>query len=77
MLSAIPNRIISIFENEKAGSAVFFNPNTLHQSIPGSSEYRYVFEITVMRTVVEVDMLKHYPGTPDSIHLLQAYQAYI
>jgi len=66
-----------VFENKKPGSALFFNPNTFHQSIPGNSEHRYVFEITFMRTVFEVDMLKNYPGTPDSIHLLKAYQAYI
>jgi hypothetical protein len=66
-----------IFESEKPGFSLIFNTEGFHQSIPGDSEDRYVFEITIMRTIVEVDLLKYYPGTPDSIHLLQAYHAYL
>ena len=66
-----------IFESEKTGYSVLFNPNLQHQSITGSSNYRYCLEVTVMRTVIEVDMLKCYEGTCDDKWLLQAYQAYI
>ena len=66
-----------IFESEKPGlSLIFKNSNLIHQSIPGESENRYVLELTLMRTVVNVDMLKYYPSTPDSLHLQQAYYAY-
>jgi hypothetical protein len=66
-----------ILESEKPGFSLLFNTEAYHQSIPGNAEDRYVLELTLMRTVVEVDMLKYYPGVPDSIHLLQAYQVYI
>lgn len=66
-----------IFESEKAGCSVLFNNNLKHQSITGSSHYRYCLELTLMRTVIEVDMLKCYEGAPDDKWLLQAYQAYI
>jgi len=65
-----------LFENKKPGSAVLFNPDLLHHSICGTSEMRYAIEITLMRTLVEVDILKHYPSTPDSKYFYQAYQAY-
>lgn len=66
-----------IFESNKGGFCLCFNNNLYHQSIPGKSSERYVIEITLMRTIAKVDILKNYPGTPDSIHLKQAYQAYI
>ena len=66
-----------VFESKKAGFCVLFNNNLPHQSITGSSEYRYVLELTLMRTAIEVDILKCYEGTPDDKWLLQAYQAYI
>ena len=66
-----------IIESERPGCSVIFDQERLHQSLPGNSEDRYCFEITVMRTIVEVDTLKYYPSAPSSIHLLQAYQAYI
>jgi len=66
-----------IFENNKAGSSVLFNNNLMHQSITGSSDYRYCLELTLMRTIIEVDISKCYEGTPDDKWLLQAYQAYI
>jgi hypothetical protein len=64
-------------QSEKPGCAVIFDQNKPHRCIPGKTEDRYCFEITVMRTLVETDMLKHYPCAPSSIHLLQSYQAYI
>ena len=66
-----------IFESEEPGFSLIFNTEAFHQSIPGNSKDRYVFEITVMRTIFEVDMLKYYPSVPDSTHFFQAYQAYI
>ena len=66
-----------IIESEIPGCSVIFDQERLHRSLPGKSEDRYCFEMTVMRTLVEVDMLKHYPGAPSSQHLLQAYHAYI
>jgi hypothetical protein len=66
-----------IYESEKPGFSLVFNTEQWHQSIPGSSKDRYVLELTLMRTLVDVDILKYYPGTPNTIHLLQAYQAYI
>ena len=66
-----------IIESERPGCSVIFDQERLHQSLPGKSGSRYCFEITVMRTLVEVDMLKYYQGSPSSQHLLQAYHAYI
>tara|TARA_B100000315_G_C14459199_1_gene532950 strand:- start:42 stop:899 length:858 start_codon:yes stop_codon:yes gene_type:complete len=66
-----------IVESEKPGCSLMFTAEKWHKNMPGNSEDRYCFEMTVMRTVVEVDMLKYYPGAPDSIHLKQAYHAYI
>ncbi len=66
-----------IIESEIPGCSVIFDQDRLHRSMPGKSEDRYCFEITVMRTLVEVDMLMYYPGAPSSQHLLQAYHAYI
>ena len=65
-----------IFESKKPGLAVLFNPDLPHHSISGTSEMRYAIEITLMRTLVEVDILKHYPSTPDSKYFYQPYQAY-
>lgn len=65
-----------IFESNKSGGALIFDNNLMHQSIAGNKNYRYCFELTLMRTVSEVNLLKHYAGTPDDKHLLQAYQAY-
>ena len=59
-----------IFESEKAGLSVLFNNNLKHQSITGSSKYRYCLEITLMRTVIEVDMLKCYEGSADDLSLI-------
>ena len=66
-----------IIESEQPGFAVIFNNNLYHQSIPGKSGDKYLLELTLMRTIIKVDMLKHYPGAPDSLYLEQAYQAYI
>ena len=66
-----------IIESEKPGCAVVFNQNLYHQAIPGKSGARVLLELTFMRTIIKVDMLKYYPGTPDSLYLEQAYQAYI
>ena len=66
-----------IFESEKAGLSVLFNNNLKHQSITGSSKYRYCLEITLMRTVIEVDMLKCYEGSADDTWLSHLHQAYI
>ena len=66
-----------IVESEKPGCSLMFDTERFHQSMPGNSEDRYCFEMTVMRTVVEVDILKYYPGAPASVHLNQAYQAYL
>ena len=66
-----------IIESERPGCSVIFDQERLHQILPGKSGMRYCFEITVMRTLVEVDMLKYYQGFPSSQHLLQAYHAYI
>ena len=66
-----------IIESEQPGYAVIFNQNLYHQAIPGKSGDRYLLELTLMRTIIKVDMLKHYPGTPDSLYLERAYQAYI
>jgi hypothetical protein len=65
-----------IFESERPGFSLLFNTETWHQSIPGNSGDRYVLELTLMRTLVDVDLFKYYPGTPNTIHLKQAYQAY-
>ena len=64
------------FESKKPGFAVLFNTEMLHHGIPGTSEIRYSIEITLMRTLIEVDILKHYPSTPDSKYFYQAFQAY-
>jgi len=66
-----------IIGSERPGCSVIFDQERLHQCIPGNSKDRFCFEITLMRTLVEVDILKYYPSAPSSIHLLQAYQAYI
>jgi len=66
-----------VFKSEKAGCALMFNSNIMHQSITGSTNYRYVLELTLMRTAIEVDMLKNYEGNPDDKWFSQAYKAYI
>ena len=68
---------VKIFESEKAGYSVLFNNNLLHQSITGSGSYRYCLELTLMRTIIAVDMLKCYEGTPDDKWLLNAYRGYM
>jgi hypothetical protein len=65
-----------LFENKKPGSAVLFNPDLFHHSTSGKSEMRYAIEITLMRTLVEVDILKHYPSTPDSKYFYHPFKAY-
>ncbi|MEK9629350.1 MAG: hypothetical protein VW455_10055 [Nitrospinota bacterium] len=65
-----------VFDSEKPGFAVLFYTEALHHSIPGTSEARYAIEITLQRTLYEVDILKHYPSTPDSKYFYNAYQAY-
>ena len=64
------------FKSKEPGFAVVFNTETLHHAIPGKSEARYAIEITLLRTLVKVDLLKHYPSTPDSKFFNQAYYAY-
>ena len=66
-----------IIQSERPGCTVIFDQNKPHRCIPGKTEDRYCLEITVMRTLVEIDTLKYYPSAPASVHLLQPYQAYI
>lgn len=66
-----------VFESKRAGFTAMFNPNYEHQSITGSSNYRYVLELTLMRTITEVDMLKYYEGTVDDKWFSHALRAYI
>lgn len=64
------------FESSKPGLAVVFNPDLPHYATCGTSETRYAIEITLLRTLFEVDILKHYPSTPDSTYFYQPYRAY-
>ena len=65
-----------VFESSKVGGALIFDNNSMHQAIAGDEKDRYCFELTIMRTLFDVDLLKHYAGTPDDKHFLQAYHAY-
>jgi len=65
-----------LFESEKPGCAVMFDNNLMHEAITGNKNYRYCLELTIMRTVVKTNMLKHYEGEPDDRWLRQAYYAY-
>ena len=53
------------------------NPNLIHAAIPGNTNYRYCLELTLLRTAIEVNMLKHYGRGPDDKWFLRVYQAYI
>ena len=66
-----------LFESEKAGCAVMFDQNLRHEAIAGNKNYRYVLELTILRTVVKTNMLKHYDGEPGYTWLKQAYYAYL
>lgn len=67
-----------IFESEKPGlSLLFKNSDFDHQAISGSKYYRYLIELTIMKTFKNVDELKYYPGSPNSLYLKNAFFAYL
>ena len=67
-----------IFENKTSGLAILFkNSDVKHQAITGKKYFRFVIEVTIMRTFKEVDELKYYPSSPNSLYLNNAFYAYL
>ena len=67
-----------ILSSTEAGLALLFqNSSVDHRSIPGHSYYRYTFDITMMRTLIQSDPFRNYAGTSDDRHLSSPIYAYL
>ena len=67
-----------VFESDKPGISILFsNSDFDHQAISGNENYRFVIEITIMRTIYNVNELKYYSSSPNSLYLKNAFFAYV
>ena len=67
-----------VFESDKPGISILFrNSDFDHQAISGNEYYRLVIEITIMRTFININELKYYSSSPNSLYLKNAFLAYV
>ncbi len=67
-----------VIESEKPGMTILFKNSDLdHQAISGNKYFRILIEITIMRTFKNVDELKYYSSSPNSLYLNNAFYAYL